>query len=201
MSMAASPLEQPALVLNRSWAPIYTVPAKRALVWLYRGVVQAVDDTNFTIHDFSSWCAVSALSEKPFIMTPNLHIVVPEVVKMVRYNGMPISRVAFTRKSLFQRDRYRCQYCGDTPGVKELTIDHVVPISRGGRSNWDNCVLACVPCNARKANRTPDEAHMTLLRKPDFPKWSPLHNVSRAKVLSSWQTFVSEAYWNTLLEE
>ncbi len=201
MGTATSLLDQPTLVLNRSWAPIFTVPSKRALVWLYRGVVHAVHDENYTIHDFKSWSELSEVRDKPFISTPSIRIIVPEVVKMVSYNGMPVSRVAFTRKALFNRDRYRCQYCGATPGTRELTIDHIVPLSRGGRSSWENCVLACVPCNTRKSNRTPAEAHMILMKTPVPPKWTPLQNISRNKVLGSWRNFVSEAYWNTLLEE
>ena len=171
------------------------------MVWLYRDVAHAIHERHYTIHDFTSWVQLSEISGGPFVRTPSLKVCIPEVVKMVRYNGVPESTVAFTRKALFYRDKYRCQYCGAFPGVKELTIDHVLPVSRGGRSNWENCVLACVKCNARKGNRTPAESRMKLLRRPAPPKWTPLHNVSKKKVLKSWQNFVSDAYWNTLLEE
>ena len=71
------------------------------------------------------------------------------------------------------RDRETCQYCGARPGTRELTIDHVVPRVQGGVSSWENCVLACMDCNRRKANRTPEEARMALLERPVKPRWSP----------------------------
>ena len=78
---------------------------------------------------------------------------------------MPAAAVTFSRRNIFKRDRYVCQYCGSQPGSEELTIDHVVPRSQGGVSSWTNCVLACMTCNKRKADRTPEQAGM-MLRQP-----------------------------------
>ncbi|MFA4986353.1 MAG: HNH endonuclease [Candidatus Brocadiia bacterium] len=194
-------LEQPTLVLNRSWVPVFTIPVRKSIIWLCRDIARVVDAKDYSLHDLHSWADLSKYSEMPALSSPSIRLVAPEVVKMVRYNNVPKNRVPFTRRALFLRDRFTCQYCGATPGARELTIDHLVPLSRGGRSNWDNCALACVPCNTRKSNRTPEESGMSLKRKPDFPKWSPIYNVSPSRVLSSWQHFISDAYWNVVLEE
>ena len=96
---------------------------------------------------------------------------------------------------MFKRDHYTCQYCGVQPGTEELSIDHVVPRSQGGMSSWENCVLACVACNKRKADRTPEQAGMRLRKRPVRPTWKPLYADHRARI-ASWAKFISEAYWN-----
>ena len=84
--------------------------------------------------------------------------------------------------------------------VPELTIDHVLPRAQGGVSSWENCVLACVACNSRKANRTPEQAQMKLRKKPFRPEWKPMYAYSTMRI-ESWSRFISEAYWNVALDE
>ena len=125
---------------------------------------------------------------------------VPEVVTLTDYDRLPAAAVSFSRRNIFKRDHYTCQYCGVQPGGEELTIDHVVPRAQGGTSTWTNCVLACVACNKRKADRTPDQAGMRLRKQPIRPNWKPLY-ASPSVRIASWSNFVSEAYWNVTLEE
>ena len=106
------------------------------------------------------------------------------MLALARYDRLPTQAVAFSRRNIFKRDRFTCQFCGRQPGSEELTIDHVVPRSRGGTSTWENCVLACVPCNARKANRTPEQAGMKLRRAPVRPAWKPLYDASTVRIAS-----------------
>lgn len=196
-------LNAPTLVLNRSWSPVFTVSAKKAVVWLFKEIVQVVHDKDYSLHDLTSWADLSLLlaNDKPSLASPSIRLVLPEVVKLVHYNGMPRNRVAFTRRTLFLRDNYRCQYCGAAPGSKELTIDHVLPLSRGGKTTWENCVLSCVRCNTKKGSRTPQEAGLAMIHEARAPKWSPLSNVAPSRMLNSWQQFVSEAYWNVILKD
>jgi 5-methylcytosine-specific restriction endonuclease McrA len=114
---------------------------------------------------------------------------------------MPNPAAVFSRRNLFRRDHNQCQYCGLRPGTAELSIDHVFPRSRGGKSSWENCVLACMDCNRRKRDRTPEEAGMRMLKRPEKPRWSPVLEVPVGRVRQSWERFVSEAYWNVKLEE
>ncbi|NQT11974.1 MAG: HNH endonuclease, partial [Planctomycetes bacterium] len=116
------------------------------------------------------------------------------------YDRLPTAAVTFSRRNIFKRDRFTCQYCGAQPGSEELTLDHVVPRSQGGESRWDNCVLACLACNKRKADRTPEQARMRLRHKPVRPKWNPLYALRDVRI-ESWSKFVSEAYWNVALEK
>ena len=101
-----------------------------------------------------------------FIRSPSRSVPWPSVVRLTAYVSIPYKKITLTRKNVMRRDRNRCQYCGSKD---KLTIDHVMPRSRGGRDTWDNLVAACVPCNNRKGNRTPDEARMQLARTPFRP--------------------------------
>jgi 5-methylcytosine-specific restriction endonuclease McrA len=111
-----------------------------------------------------------------------------------------VNVVTFSRRNLFKRDRFTCQYCGEQPGTEELTIDHVLPRSRGGVSTWENCVLACIECNHRKANMTPAEAGMPLKKDPARPNWRPLY-AREDVMIGSWSKFLSEAYWTVELKD
>ena len=90
----------------------------------------------------------------------------PSIVRIKQYVRVPYKRILLSRKNVLRRDRFRCQYCGNRD---DLTIDHVMPRSRGGRDTWENLVAACVKCNSRKGNKTPEEALMPLMRKPFRP--------------------------------
>lgn len=193
-------LQSPALVLNRGWMPIRTTSARDAICLLFRGAAQAVEPENYRLHDFSSWASLRTLEGQKFIRTVSLVIRVPEVVVLTHYDRIPTGTVVFSRRNLFKRDKYACQYCGSRPGTEELTIDHITPRSRGGVSTWTNCVLACINCNARKASRTPEEAHMRLRTKPIRPAWKPSFTLKLGTIPASWKDFIDEAYWNVELE-
>ena len=132
----------------------------------------------------------------------DLKIRVPEVIILKAFNGYLRYEVRFSRRNIFERDKNACQYCGKRIPKADLTLDHVVPRSRGGVDSWDNLVLACMPCNIRKANRTPEEAKMPLIRRPVKPTWLPQlgARIPRSQ-LASWQRFVDTAYWDVELRE
>ena len=198
--MTTCVLSQPTLVLNRSWVAIDTTSVLGALRLLFKGSAVAVRPDNYEVHGFESWADLAVEPDEPHIRTARLRIRVPEVIALTRYNKVPRRSVTFTRRNLFQRDKRRCQYCGARPGTAELTIDHVLPRSRGGTSTWCNCVLACIACNRRKSDRTPVEAGMRLRATPVMPKWRPTLDVAVAQMRQSWQKFVSDKYWDTTLE-
>ena len=136
---------------------------------------------------------------EPFVQAVSQRLRVPEVVALNSFDRVPSSTVTFSRRNIFKRDRFTCQYCGRQPRPDELTIDHVVPKAQGGTSTWDNCVLACVNCNHRKADRTPEQAGFRLKKKPIRPNWNPVYSAHQAR-LDSWQKFISDAYWNAELQ-
>ena len=198
--MDVAVLTQQTLVLNRSWLAIATTPVVRALGLLYSGAALAIRPDTYELHGFESWSDLAIPPDEPFVKTVQLRIRVPEVIVLKHYDGVPQQTVVFTRRNIYKRDRNTCQYCGCRPGTSELTIDHVMPRSRGGLSSWENCVLACVGCNRRKADRTPFEAGLDLAQEPKRPRWGPTLGVPIARVKQSWSKFVSEGYWNVPLE-
>lgn len=198
--MVSGVLERPTLVLNRSWQPVHVAPVARALILLWNGSAHVVDPDDFRLYSWSDWAALAPRDGEPFIRTVASRLRVPEVVTLTRHDRPRVNAVTFCRRNVFKRDHNTCQYCGARPGTEELTIDHVMPRSQGGGTTWENCVLACVSCNARKANRTPDQAGMKLRKPPHRPAWKPLYDASTVRI-ASWSRFLSEAYWNVTLED
>lgn len=194
-------LDQRTLVLNRSWVAIDTTTVRKALVWMYRGLARAIAPESFETHDFASWTDLSVNHGEPCIHTINLQIRVPEIIILALYNEVPKKEVVFSRRNIYKRDRFTCQYCGEQPGSEELTIDHILPRAKGGKSSWENCVLACVECNRAKANRTPAEAGMLLKKAAVRPPWTPFISLKLGTRRASWERFVSERYWDIELEE
>ena len=119
-----------------------------------------VDPNDYQLYTWADWSRLGPREGEQFIQAVRLRLRVPEVVALTGYDRLPMGAVTFSRRNVFKRDHYTCQYCGAQPGSEELTIDHVLPRSQGGMSSWENCVLACMACNKRKADRTPEQARM-----------------------------------------
>jgi 5-methylcytosine-specific restriction endonuclease McrA len=200
------------LVLNKGYAPVRTTTVRDAFVKLFSAVAEAVavEDGAYVSYDFHSWAEVSVLrmelDEIPpgsdFIHTPSLSLIVPRVIRLLAYDKLPIHSVKLTRRNIYERDNYTCQYTGKRLKVSDLNIDHVIPRSRGGRNTWDNLVTCSVDANSRKGGRTPEEAGMKLIRRPRKP--APRHELRLPRTrhrYRDWDHFVSDLYWNTELEE
>ena len=214
-------LTRPTLVLNRNWQPVGMATVARSLTLVVSERARIVDPTNFQQYTWSDWSKLIPTDDEPFVQGVKCRLRVPEVITLTEYDRVPTKIVTFSRRNIYKRDRFTCQYCGrqgrslglnhhdvisETSSrhaplsTEELTIDHVMPRSRGGTSTWENCVLACLDCNKRKANRTPAEAHMPLRKEPVRPTWRPLYARHDVRI-ESWSKFLSEAYWNVELEE
>ena len=198
--MVASVLQRPTLVLNRNWQPVNVATVARALVLLWNESARAVDPADYQTFDWNDWSKLRPQDADVFVRAIRFRIRVPEVITLTEYDRLPTAAVTFSRRNIFKRDKFVCQYCSEQPGSEGLTIDHVIPRAQGGESRWDNCVLACVHCNHRKGDRTPQQAGMTLRRPPVRPKWKPLYAAHDMRI-ESWSKFISEAYWNVALEK
>ena len=204
MSLA---LDQQVLVLNRLWQAVNVCSVRRALTLLFEGHAQVVwgdEDGEFKTFSFSQWRDLShrAAGDEETVATVSFSIRVPRVILLMVFDRLPKKEVKFTRHNIFERDKNTCQFCGRIFERKDLNLDHVVPRDRGGPTTWENIVCSCIPCNTRKANRTPAEAGIRLIRKPKRPKWRPFVQVSfGAPVHESWKHFLDIAYWNVELGE
>jgi 5-methylcytosine-specific restriction endonuclease McrA len=197
--MIAKSLQRPTLILNRNWQPVNVATVARALVLLWNEAARVVDPETYQLFTWADWSKVAPRDGDAFIQAVRLRLRVPEVIVLAEYDRLPSAAVSFSRRNVFKRDHWTCQYCGVQPGGEELTIDHVLPRSQGGTSTWDNCVLSCIDCNKRKADRTPQQADMKLRKLPVRPTWKPLYARHTMRI-ESWSKFVSENYWNVPLE-
>ncbi len=143
-----SMMQEPVLVLNATFEPINVTAVRRALVLVLKGVAQAEEHNHAEVHSTST-----ALK-------------VPSVIRLLSYRHIPQQTRALSRKNILLRDRNTCQFCGLLFPASELTLDHVMPRSRGGHSSWENLVACCYKCNNSKGDRTPEEAGLRLQRRP-----------------------------------
>lgn len=169
------------LVLDLSYRPVDVVHWTDAITMLFSDKVEVIEEYE---HEVRSTYMV---------------IRVPAVVRLLRRFRRDKKPVRFSRVNIYARDGYRCQYCGDRCKMGELTYDHVMPRSRGGRTEWTNIVSACSTCNGRKGGRTPEQAGMKLLKKPVQPEAMPamLIRLSRESTPTEWSSYL---YWTGELE-
>jgi len=199
-------LSQQVLVLNRLWQAVNVCTVRRALSLLFQGqaqVVMSASDGSFQTFNFWEWRDFSRQQPDPeSIQTVSFKIRIPRVILLLLFDRLPKKEVKFTRHNIFERDKNTCQYCGEGFERKDLNLDHVIPRDRGGPTSWENIVCSCVECNTRKANRTPQEAGLRLIRRPKRPKWRPFVQINLGLPChDSWKHFLDLAYWNVELGE
>ncbi len=197
------------LVLNKHYMAVRIVGAKRAFSLLFRQLAEVVchEEGNFYNYNFQSWCEVSQFKRnfepdgQDWVSTVNFYIAVPRIIRLLFYDRLPRNNVKFNRRNIFARDKNHCQYCGKKYPTTELSLDHVIPRSMGGKSNWENVVCSCTDCNVKKGGRTPRQANMSLVRKPIKPKKNPLIHIHLGhERYRSWKQFLDHAYWSVELK-
>lgn len=166
------------LLLNITYEPLKIINWKRAVSLLFLGKVEVIEEYDETVRSVS------------------FAIRLPSVVRLLRMVKRPRGGVRFSRQNIYARDRYRCQYCADRFPTEELTYDHVIPRSRGGKTRWENIVTCCVDCNRRKGGRTPAEASMKLIREPQRPDWVPALRITLGfhRIPESWRDYVTALF-------
>jgi 5-methylcytosine-specific restriction endonuclease McrA len=184
-------LGSPVLVLNRHFQALRVASVKRAFALLSTGHAKVVTH-DYDLVDWNGWVAKAPSAEDDVVTTPRLRIVVPRVIAIVTCERSPRIELRFSRRNVYLRDEHRCQYCSHRKPASELSLDHVLPISRGGKTTWENVVAACRPCNVRKADRTPHEAGLRLLRPPSRPRVHPFAGSPFGPALRpEWKPFVA----------
>ncbi len=167
------------LLLNASYEPLAVITQRRALALWLKGRVEAVTPDSVELAG----------------ITGTLQI--PTIIRLRRYINVPRRQARWSKRAVLQRDRYTCVYCGVRPGDlqrgqvlsrQSFTIDHVMPVSRGGKNSWGNTVCACASCNQRKGNRTPHEANMRLLWEPKTPRVN--YVVASGEAPTTWKIYL-----------
>jgi len=170
------------LLLNITYEPLKIINWKKAITLLFLGKVEVIEEYGREIHSVS------------------FTIKLPSVVRLLKIVKRPKSPIKFSRQNIYARDRHKCQYCGARFSTEDLTYDHVLPKSRGGKTKWGNIVTCCFGCNRKKGGRTPAEASMKLIRKPTRPTWIPAIRITIGfkQIPESWGDYL---YWNVELIE
>ncbi len=204
-----SALDANVLVLNKHYLALRITDARQAFSLLYRQIAEVVhiEDGQYVSYDFESWREISEFQRQfepeqfDWVKTVRFSIAVPKIIRLLVYDRLPRAEVKLNRRNLYARDQNRCQYCGKKHPTSELSIDHIVPRSRGGATTWDNVVCCCLKCNVRKGGRTPIEAGMKLVTKPVQPRRSPVVQFKLSDTrYSSWKQFLDHAYWSVELK-
>lgn len=165
------------LLLNSTYEPLLIISWQRATTMLYLGKVEV-------LKSYDSW-----------LRSVSMKIRTPAVVRLTHFVRRHRVRIAFSRRNVFLRDGHRCQYCDVLLPAHELTADHVIPRSKGGKTTWDNVVAACAPCNRKKGGRTPSQARMKLPKKPARPSSLPALAVQlrHSSPPDAWREFLRYA--------
>jgi 5-methylcytosine-specific restriction endonuclease McrA len=160
------------LVLNFTYEALNVTSFQRAVKLIFAGKAEVVE------------------GRERRVSSPSFEMKLPSIIRMLYYVKRPHQKVALTKKNILLRDDYTCQYCS-VKGERLMTVDHIVPKSKGGPSTWENLVAACMQCNNRKNNRTPEDANLKLKRKPRTPKYIPWIRVKRNTLPGEWHKFLS----------
>jgi 5-methylcytosine-specific restriction endonuclease McrA len=183
------------LVLNRNWQAIHIKSPSEALSMMYTDSATGLDilgEDNMIPYKWEDWINLPYDESSDYILTVNQKIKIPKVVVLCHYDKVPIKRPKFSISGIWTRDRGICQYTGKTLSKNEGNIDHIIPKSRGGKTDWTNCVLAHRDINAKKADRTPEEAGLKLLKKPISPRHMPTTFYIRNKhKIPEWNIFLN----------
>ena len=205
-----SALGSSVLVLNKHYAAVRVVTARRAFCMLFKRIAEivSIENSEYLSYDFESWREVSEYRAQyerehyEWVRCVRFELAVPRIIRLLWYDRLPRQPVKLNRRNIYARDNSRCQYCGKKFPTSELTLDHIVPRSRGGDTSWTNMVCCCVKCNVRKGGRVPREAGLTLVAQPVKPKRSPVVTVRlTSDKYASWKQFLDAAYWNVELRD
>lgn len=207
MGLALSQRE--VLVLNKNWSAIGTCTMERAMALLCGSFTtsdgrvhpkaRVLTSKDFQALTWSDWAKMEPIEGEDSLQSAKRKFKVPTIIVLSRYERLPFQKVNFSRKALYERDNYQCQYCGCKPGSENLTIDHVLPRSKGGVTSWQNTAIACQDCNRRKGNKLLSECGMKLIKEPKKPK-AVLFRRNKKTAPKDWQEFLDVGYWNVELE-
>jgi 5-methylcytosine-specific restriction endonuclease McrA len=170
-----------ALLLNATYEPLRVVSWKKAITLVTLGKVEVIEEYEREVRSIS------------------FTIRLPSIIRLIRYVRKKKGGVKFSRQNIYARDKNQCQYCGRKLTSEELTYDHVIPRSMGGRTEWHNIVTCCMECNRHKGGKTPREAGMKLLRKPSKPEWLPILRIT-INIKQAPESWFDYLYWNVELE-
>jgi len=186
-----SNLNKPVLILNKNWIPIRVKSVRKAFILASRERAAFIDPNDYSVILWDEWIKITPSEGELYIISTNANIKVPEVLILTHYGKLPIQKPKLTKRNIFIRDKYRCQYTGEKVNFKDGDIDHILPRSKNGKNSWNNLVVCSKALNRKKGDKTLKEAGLKLIRKPTVPRFNDLLIDPRMKIPESWRKFVS----------
>lgn len=187
------------LVLNRLWQPVNIVGIRRAVSLLFQDHASVIHPVggHYEILSAEQWLEDSMANpprpHEASVRSIKFALRAPQILLLKEYDRVPVQETKLNRRSIFERDEFRCQYCGEVFAESHLNIDHVIPRDKGGVTSWENVVTSCIDCNSRKANRVPHQAGMAVRRQPRKPRWRPfVSQLHRDNPVDVWAPFVEK---------
>jgi 5-methylcytosine-specific restriction endonuclease McrA len=191
-----SALNDNVLVLTRHWCAVNVAPVWHVFGRLFNDHLRVVHG-EYQTATYNQWREMSYGYTGDVVRTASYQLMVPSVVLLTKFDRLPHKEVRYTRQNVYERDGHRCQYCGEKFAKDDLNLDHVIPREHGGESTWENIVCSCIACNTLKANRTPAQAHMRLIKMPKRPQWRPFVAVRMDRVMRpEWARYMDVATWD-----
>jgi len=182
------------LVLNRCWQAVGTKTVAESLSMMFAGTATGLDvqgSESMIPYRWNDWTQLPADERANYVNTVRGKIKIPRIIILCNYDKVPRKRPKFSSRAVWQRDEGICQYTNQKLTPNEANIDHIIPRSRGGKTNWLNCVISHKAVNAQKANRTPEEANLKLIRPPREPKALPItFYIKNKHQIPEWEMFL-----------
>lgn len=194
-------LSLPCLVLNKGRSAVRVQSVKKSIIKVSNEKAMILDPETSILHNWEEWVGnFSYLNEDVTdfncIEAKDIKIKVPEIIVLTKYNKLPKFSIVLNRRNLLIRDGLIDQYTGKKISSKDATIDHILPRCRGGKTTWDNCVICHYTVNMKKADRTPEEAGLKLIRPPSKPRWDPIYSFFVRNMPDSWKMYINTNSWN-----
>lgn len=183
-------LNKPILVLNKLWLAIRIKTLKEAIKILSRGRACVVNPNDYQMYKWEDWIKVKVLEDEDYIKASHYKIKIPEVIVLISYKEVPNYNIKFSKKNIFKRDRYICQYTGKEVSLNNADVDHIIPKSKGGKTTWDNCVVCSKDVNRKKSDKLLNDTKYKLIKKPKKPTYISLLIDKKMKIPKSWEKFI-----------
>ena len=182
------------LILNKHWIPINTTTARHSFALMYsenaKGIM--IEEDKVVPLEWNEWVSLNLKENDRTVKTVRGFVKIPTVIVLNHYDKIPRQIIKFTQKSLWERDNFTCQYTGKKVTRTNGNIDHIIPRSQGGKTSWENCVIAHKEINAIKADRTPEQAGLKLLKKPSAPRIMPVSfYIRNREEVKDWEMFLN----------
>jgi 5-methylcytosine-specific restriction endonuclease McrA len=207
------------LVLNKNMVAIGVTTLQKAIIMLFGHAKAEVIDDDHTPHTWKQWAEIRPKDDEDKIVTVGNNFRIPKIIKLNKYDKLPSQKIKFSRRTIFKRDNNKCQYCKKKFPLSELSMDHIIPKSAGGKTIWENICLACVSCNTCKANHVPKKnlimengkavTYYVVEFRNDKKVWyinikephKPNYNLRIGEIhYESWKQWLDSVYWSVELE-